>query len=240
MSAKCNQRIMILAPHADDAELGCGGYMARQIADGAEVLVVVTTVSKTWNVTLDREVSLEERVGELKVSMSQFGLSLLDGCKYSEPGCRVLYYGSDGAMHTRPMSEVVHRLDTIREGFLPDVILIPLSSAHQDHRYTWDVGVAMCRPTTTKVIPKLIAAYEYPFTSWGDGAQMKSFNGGYYVNITDTLEVKKKALMSYSTQMRESGDLLSLEGVETLAKLRGLESGYKYAELFHILRARMD
>ena len=38
------RRLMVVAPHADDAELGAGGYMARTIDDGGSVKVVVLAV----------------------------------------------------------------------------------------------------------------------------------------------------------------------------------------------------
>src|SRR6185503_5079417 len=31
------QRVLVMSPHTDDAELGCGGTMARWIEEGAEV-----------------------------------------------------------------------------------------------------------------------------------------------------------------------------------------------------------
>ena len=31
------QRVLVMSPHTDDAELGCGGTMARWIGEGAEL-----------------------------------------------------------------------------------------------------------------------------------------------------------------------------------------------------------
>jgi LmbE family N-acetylglucosaminyl deacetylase len=38
-----NKRIIVFAPHPDDETLGCGGTIAKKIAEGYEVLIVVMT-----------------------------------------------------------------------------------------------------------------------------------------------------------------------------------------------------
>lgn len=67
---------------------------------------------------------------------------------------------------------------------------------------------------------------------------MSSFTGGMYVNITDEIELKAKALESHRSQMREN-TLLSVNGAKALATMRGLEAGFPFAELLYILRMRV-
>lgn len=221
--------LLVLSPHADDAELGCGGYIHRVIQAGGDVMVALATVGPTEFLHLKRIVSTEERLEEFYASM------LVLGVKHTV----VLSYGLDGKLNTFPQGEVVRELDKIQNEFKPSAVLIPLPSAHQDHKYCWDVGVATTRPSRAKHQPTLVGAYEYPLSSWGEGAGKSSFTGGMYIDITNVWDVKLKALGCYTTQMREQGELLSEGGVEALAKLRGVEAGFQYAELVHILRQRV-
>ncbi|MER3409204.1 MAG: hypothetical protein C4306_03670, partial [Thermoleophilia bacterium] len=39
------KRVLVLAPHTDDGELGCGGTMARLVEEGAEVRYVAFSIA---------------------------------------------------------------------------------------------------------------------------------------------------------------------------------------------------
>jgi LmbE family N-acetylglucosaminyl deacetylase len=127
-------------------------------------------------------------------------------------------------------------LDAIQERFKPTEVLIPLPSAHQDHRYAYEVCIAATRPSASKWRPSLIAAYEYPASGWGDGSGVDAGHGGIYVDVSRHWHKKMAALDCYQSQMRGPQHLFSLEGAEALAIMRGLECGFKKAELFHALR----
>jgi len=40
------RRVLVLAPHTDDAELGCGGTIARLLTDGADVFVAAFSTAE--------------------------------------------------------------------------------------------------------------------------------------------------------------------------------------------------
>lgn len=221
-------RVLVLSPHADDAEIGCGGYIARTIAEGGEVCVALMTVSDI-DFLHRGVVTAEERLAEFHNSMRVLGVQ----------STQVLSTGLDGKLYTSPQSEFVKALDKLQGIFQPDTVLIPLPSSHQDHRYCWEVGIATTRPTPSKHSPGMIAAYEYPSTSWGDGSDANAGRGGIYVNVSAHWDTKVESLRMYATQMRGEGNLFSVTGIEALARLRGLESGFAYAELFHTLRIRI-
>lgn len=222
------KKIMVFAPHADDTELGIGGYVAREVSRGAEVVVVVATVGPINFLHLGRVVSTQERLDELHKAMSVLGVSKV----------HVLVEDYDSRLHLYPQGDMVAALDALQAAFQPDEVLIPLPSAHQDHRYCWEVGVAATRPSPSKDFLRLVAAYEYPLSSWGEGSHANSFQGGLYLDVTEYMDTKLKALSQYSTQMRGGNALISEDAARALCRLRGIESGFEYAELLHILRMR--
>jgi len=219
---------MVVSPHCDDSELGVGGYMAKKIQQGWEVIVVVATVSSIKFLHNSTEVSHEDRISEFRRALECLGVT----------GYHTLTLNMDGKLHLHPMSDLVKQLDEIQEHYKPDEVLIPLPSAHQDHRTVWEACVASTRPSPAKHNPRMIAAYEYPLTGWGPGSDMSAFRGGLYVDISEQLDLKLEALKCYESQMRGENEQISLEGAKALARLRGVESGCSYAELFHILRLR--
>lgn len=220
--------ILILSPHADDAEIGVGGYIAKSVKEGNTVIVVLATVGSVHFLHLNRSISADERLEEFAASMKVLGVQ----------HTMVLTKELDSNLNTFPQGKMVGMLDQLQEKYQPDEVLIPMSSSHQDHRYCWEVGIATTRPSATKHMPNLVAAYEYPLSHWGDGATMGSFVGGLYINVEDVWETKLASLAEYKTQMREGANLIGQSGVEALAKLRGLESGFNRAELLRVLRLR--
>lgn len=221
-------RVLVVSPHADDAEIGCGGYMARTIDEGGEVCVALMTVSDV-EFRHCGKVTKEERLLEFHESMKALGVQKT----------KILSYGLDGRMYTSPQSEFVRMLDDLLDKWKPETVLLPLPSSHQDHRYCWEVGIAATRPSAAKHWTKVVAAYEYPASGWGDGAEMNAGRGGIYVDVSRVWNRKVAALEKYETQMRGAEHLFSIAGIDALARLRGLEAGFERAELFHALRIRM-
>lgn len=220
------RRLMVLAPHCDDAELGCGGTIARVVRAGGEALSVVATTSDQDFLHLERTVTADERVAEFSAASEVLGAMPI-----------LLTRGYEAKLHLYPMGKLVQDIDRHMKEFAPDTVLIPLPSSHQDHVYMYQAGLAACRPSRSKDFIRTVAAYEYPSTGWGPGGESAPSHGGMYVNITETMEAKKQALSMYKTQMRDgTNSLLSVEGAEILARLRGVEAGFRYAELFRVLR----
>jgi len=223
-------RLMVIAPHCDDAELGCAGYMAKTIDDGGEVIVVIATVGDIHFLHRDEIVDKMTRIEEFKAAIKVLGVK----------DYMVVTFDYEAKLNTFPSGNMVKALDQAQDEWKPDEVLIPLPSAHQDHKYMWDVSVAATRPSPAKHMPTLIAAYEYPSTSWGEGAEVSSFRGGMYVDIGAHIDQKMKCLDEHKSQMRDGDHLISTEAVKALARIRGLEAGFQYAELFQILRLRVN
>jgi hypothetical protein len=57
-----------------------------------------------------------------------------------------------------------------------------------------------------------------------------------YINITRFLETKLVAMQHFSTQLVEFPHPRSIQGIESLAKLRGSTIGVEAAEAFCLLR----
>ncbi|WP_158702889.1 PIG-L deacetylase family protein [Melaminivora suipulveris] len=222
------KRIFVLSPHADDAELGVGGYLAKAVDQGAEVMVALATAGTVQHFH-GSEVTGSQRLDEFHAAMAVLGVQQV----------RVLTQERDGELPHFSYARMVGMLDALQRSFQPDEILLPLPSAHQDHTYCWEVGIAMTRPHRVTHVPALVAGYEYPLTSWGQGAGFSAFRGGLYIDVSATWTRKLQALRQHVSQFGDAdGDPLALEGVAALARLRGAEAGFGHAELLHVVRQR--
>jgi LmbE family N-acetylglucosaminyl deacetylase len=224
------ERVLVVAPHCDDAELGVGGYLWRLSYAQAVVGVVILATGSIEFRHAKRVVSETERRNEAVDGLSRVGVGFGE----------VLFPfdGRDTKMDAYPLSEYVKVLDELITNFKPTQFLLPLSSTHPDHQVTHRACMAACRPSNGSTI-RFVGAYEYTASSWG--ASPDSGKGGAYIDITGTpLEKKKEALACHKSQMRQDEvHPWSVDSAEALARLRGMEAGVMHAELIHILRMKV-
>lgn len=133
---------LVLAPHADDETMGCGGMLAKYPDDNQVVVVVA-------HMTATREAEYLEAMERLGRSRRVLCLDLVDGA-----------VGGD-------MPGLVATLDRLFRCFKPREVYLPYPSLHQDHIATYEAGMRACRVSMTdghwfppSVLVYDIAAYD--------------------------------------------------------------------------------
>ena len=117
----------------------------------------------------------------------------------------------------------------------PDLIITHNETdLNKDHRITCEVAKIIGRP---KSKPISILGCEIPGTSFWNG---KIFPANYFVDISNHLEKKIDAFSKYHNEIQEYPHPWSKKGLKLLAKYHGMQSGFQYAEAFHIIRAYED
>lgn len=211
-------RLLVIAPHADDEVLGCGGTVARRAAEGWEVHVVVAALPQRT----DAERTL--RQSELEAAAAILGVARTS----------VLLEADDPDLDRIPRRELVARLDRHVTSVPYEQVLFPYPSHHQDHRLLSEASFSALRPRPALASLHVAAMYEYPYVGWD--LEAPSPGGRWYVDIAETLERKLEALAVYRSQARGEEHPISATGVRTLAAKRGLECGRAHAEMFRIAR----
>jgi LmbE family N-acetylglucosaminyl deacetylase len=101
-----------------------------------------------------------------------------------------------------------------------------------DHQITHKAAATACRPYPGQTVEGLIF-FEVPSsTEWQIPSSSQAFAPNWFVDITDYLEQKKKALSPYSAEIRPWPHARSIDAVENLALVRGSATGVKAAEAF--------
>lgn len=216
-------KTIVVAPHPDDEVLGVGGTLLRRKAEGAKVAwLIVTAISAEtgWSEEKVRQRSDEiNRVRELfcfdEVFMLNFPTTQLD---------RV------------PMSELVKAVSDVFSSFQPTEVFVPHSSdVHTDHRIVFD-AVASCTKWFRYPSIKRILAYEtISETDFSLGGG-ESFRPNVFINITQFITGKLKAMSIYSSEVGAFPFPRSNEAIRSLASLRGAASGCDAAEAFMLLK----
>lgn len=226
------QRILVIAPHPDDETYGCGGLISKTKDSGGEVfLQVMTLADLPQHSHAGKIVAGKTRQEELTNACQVLGIN----------GYEILF--TDEASHlrldTKPLRELIAFIEHTGEYSLnrlkPTMLLLPSPSFNQDHEATYKAGLAAGRPAnpSCKHVPPYVWTYEYPLHCWGSESLLVP---RIFVDISDWLEKKCLALKAYESQTQEDPHPLSLEGVRSLAFLRGRAGGVLAAEGFIPLR----
>jgi N-acetylglucosamine malate deacetylase 1 len=220
---------LVLAPHADDEAMGCSGLMARLSAAGARIHVIYGAVDGFHHYGIERETTLEERIGEIESV-----LSLFPGATYE-----IAYAGEDmiERLDSLPQRDLVDRFERALNDHEPQLLLLPaVPDYDQDHRAVHAAGLAAARPIAPvfgKWLVPHVLGYEMAKLQY-TGEALPRFAS--FVDITDVIETKLESIRRYATMLRPVPHIRSLEAVEALAMVRGAEIGVRYAEAFGVVR----
>lgn len=210
-------KLMVVGAHAGDAEVTCGGLIAKLARAGHEVVIVHMTLGERGHPRLS-----EEEYGEQKRREAEEAARIL-GAK------PVFLPYRDGEL---PVSrEVKFRLcDLIRE-YKPEIVITHWrGSIHRDHANTYRNVVdalfyaalpAVKRERPAHRVRRLLFA-----ENWEDP---RGFRPNVYVDISDTFDVWREAASAYAFARGETG-FPYIEYYTCLFRIRGIESGFKYAQ----------
>lgn len=228
-----DKRILVVAPHADDEAIGCGGLILKAVAQGAQVSILVVSVGDLVRIGDGGEKRTgTERVDEVE-RVRQF---------YKAHDAEV--FMTDEQRHMRldaiPRRDLVAVLE--REARLsiqnvkPHLVLLPYPSYNQDHEAVCRAGITACRPHDPRAmaVPPAVWLYEYPPNSWC--LPHERFVPNVYVDISEHLQGKIDSYLLYESQARSGLHQNSPENIKTLALLRGKEVGVEAAEAYQALR----
>ena len=105
-----------------------------------------------------------------------------------------------------------------------------------DHQIVLKAVITACRPQPSYPV-KRILSFEVPSsTEWQSPNTKSIFIPNWFENITNTLDLKLKALDAYKSEMREWPHARSINAVKHLAHWRGASVGCEAAEAFMLVR----
>ena len=215
------KKVVIISPHPDDETLGVGGTIARLIESGIDVSIL--QVSGHLPPLYDRshfEVTKQEAI-------KAFSVLGVNSYEFMEiPATQV---------HNIPVATLNKGITDFIMKNSPEMVLLPFPDRHIDHRTIFDASVVSCRPNR-KGAPKFVFAYEtLSETHWNVPGIEPHFAPEVFFDISNTLSKKIQALNCYQSQIKNNTSR-SVEAVEALAKFRGSQNGFEYAEAFKVVR----
>lgn len=203
-------RILVLAPHTDDGELGCGGAISKFIEDNHDVFYAAFSLCET---SVPQGLPKDILEVEVKAAMNVLGI---------KPDNLLLYkYQVRNFLDSR--QRILEDLINIRKDISPELIFIPSNNdVHQDHSVIASEGIRAFKQSS-------ILGYEMVWNNI-------TFSTTAFIKLEKRhVEKKVQALACYTSQ-KCIKKYMNRQFIESLMRVRGVQIGAEFAESFEVVR----
>ena len=202
-----NKKILILAPHTDDGEFGCGGSMVKWMEEGYSITYLAFSSCRTVSPAGQPPDILEK---ELREATSILGIT----------DVRIMDF--DVRYFSYRRQDILDEMVKIARELKPWLVLTPASTdIHQDHQVIHHESLRAFKYTN-------LLGYELP---WNNPAMQTTC----FTHLTEAhINKKIESILVYKSQSFRH--YYSREFISSLAYTRGTQIGTHYAEAFEVIR----
>lgn len=222
-----NNKILIVAAHPDDEVLGCFGTVSKYIKNGYEAYTLILGEGKTSRYEKRDNNSNNKEVEELTKEIINANESI---------GIKKVFikHLPDNRFDNVDLLEIVKIINKVKEEVKPNIIFTHYENdLNIDHSLTYQAVLTATRPMEDECVKEIYSFEVLSSTEW---KYPLSFSPDYFVDISETIDLKLEAMNKYISELREFPHPRSLEGIELNAKYNGMKVGRKYVEAFKTIR----
>lgn len=203
------ERVLVLAPHTDDGELGCGGTIARLVEAGRQVYYVAFSTAQQ---SLPEGFHGDTLKHEVQAATRRLGI----------PPENLIVHDYEVRKLSYVRQQVLEDLVRLRNSMEIDLVLMPsLQDIHQDHTTVAVEGLRAFKHHT-------VLGYELIWNNL-------SFDTKCFVRLEERhIARKAEALREYTSQAGRA--YMSGDFIHSLARTRGVQIGCDFAECFEVIR----
>jgi LmbE family N-acetylglucosaminyl deacetylase len=202
-------KILVLAPHTDDGEFGCGGTIAKLTREGHEVIYVAfSAAEQSVPDHLPRDILRKEVAAATRIlNIEPHNLIVLNFEVRKFPQQR---------------QQILEEMVRLNRELSPSMVFLPTrTDTHQDHQVISEEGFRAFKRRT-------MFGYE---VLWNN----LDFRASCFFTLSEEdVAAKVRALAEYKSQAHRA--YATEEFVRALAVTRGTQIGERYAEAFDIIR----
>jgi LmbE family N-acetylglucosaminyl deacetylase len=205
--------VLVLAPHTDDGEFGCGGTIAKLCESGTRVVYVAFSAAE---LSVLPQLPRDVLRGEVLEATAALGIRSGD--------CIVLNF--EVRKFPEQRQAILDEMIRLYREFGPRMVFLPSpNDTHQDHSVIAHEGFRAFKRTT-------MLGYEIPWNNL-------DFRTSCFVTLDQRhLERKIEALACYKSQAHRS--YASAPFIRGLSVTRGTQIGASNAEAFEVIRWVID
>ena len=221
------KKVLTIFAHPDDETLSVGATISKLTNNKCRVYVAIPSTGIHSRKNVQSKKIRDKKLINLRKQAYKAITSL--GVKKKD-----INFGNfaDNEIDKYPLLKLVHWVEKIIDKIKPEVILTHHRfCTNVDHQYCHEAVVVATRPKKNSHIHVLCA--ESPSST--GYLKPTRWEPNYYVNITKKdIETKIKAIKIFKDEVRPDPHPTSPEVLKALAKVRGSEAGFMYAEAFMI------
>lgn len=204
-----NRRVIAFGAHPDDIEIGMAGTVSKLTGMGYDVRLVIATLPNFVK-TDTKEERKQESIMSAKVM----------GCKIPD----FLDLSPEEIVFSR---KFVTQINKIIQEHKPAAIFTQwIGDTHQDHQILTRAVIAAARDSND------VFMYE---TTIPGGISEHAFRPQLYVDVTETLGIKRNALDCFDSQKIRCGPLW-IDSLIGRCSYRGYQMNAKYAEAYEVIK----
>jgi len=218
------KKILVVAPHADDESLGCGGTLLRHIENGDAVYwLLVTGMSSESGFT---EQQMKTREAEITLVSQLYNFT--ERFELKLPPAR---------LETLPKGDIVCAISNVIKEVEPEIVYtVYRNDAHSDHEIVFDALMSATKSFRYPFIKRVMAYETISETDFSMKPEDPGFRPNVFTNIEGYLDKKLEILSVYESEMGGFPFPRSPKAIKSLAYLRGVQSNCEAAEAFLLLK----
>ncbi|HEY8357826.1 MAG TPA: PIG-L deacetylase family protein [Ramlibacter sp.] len=220
-----SRTVLVVAAHTDDEVLGCGGTLARHVAEGDSVHAIFLADGVS---SRDGAAHGEAERRDAAARHAHQILGLASATCLGMP---------DNKLDSLPLLQIVQSLEAAISKISPTTVYTHHhGDLNIDHAVTHQAVMTACRPLPGSRVREILSFEVMSSTEWATPGR-HPFLPNHYVDITPFMAVKMAAMRAYELEMRDEPHSRSFAHIEHLARHRGCSVGVGAAEAFMLVRS---
>lgn len=219
--------ILIIAPHADDEVLGCGGSINYFKRKGYKInIAILTNASKGDEIKYSKKYISNLRNEAIK-SHKILGVNETTFYEFPAP-----------YLDQFPIAKIADAVKNIIRKTKPKIMFIPhIGDSHVDHQIIHKACLIASRPITNYFVPLILSYETLSETEWGPKKYDLIFDPNFYISLSNKdIQKKLAAFKIYKSQIKKNYHPRSIKSIKALAQNRGSNISKEFAEAFIVIR----
>lgn len=228
-------KVLVIAAHADDETIGCGGTLLKHRDAGDEIQIIFMTNG------VDARVNSTQTCSKVNTALIKSEQQRLQ-CQQAV--CKTLkvnqYYNfdfPDNRMDQVALIDVAQKIEPILSAYRPTIIYTHHGGdLNVDHRIVHQATLTACRPQPNSSVKTILTFEVNSSTEWSSSSIGDSFLPNYFVDISQYQKEKELLLGHYQDEIKQYPHSRSIKAITYLNNTRGTHVGVESAEAFVLVR----